>query len=671
MQIKRIKAENYKTYLHLDLDLSVTDDKPIILIGGMNGGGKTTLFDAIYSALYGLEMTTEREFRELFNAGVADYENKSIVLDVEFTGLVLGQQKKYKMIRTYKLINHKPVENIQLFFDSISYSYGTHTAPKEKDVSETAVSKIIEANLPRDLSKYFLFDAMKTSELMKEEQINNLIKENIKSVMGFNKYAQLQQAAGKLLGEEKAKRLDNEQQEKEYKTLLKQKEVAEGQLASLNTEYEKALQYSADNRETYETLLKGKNGNSIIDSKIETLRRRIDTTQRNIEDYQKRMGEVAKSNLEVSLIIPRIANILANEIEIIISNKKALEDEKRNRLSDKQLMDVTKKLSSIIEKYYLSEGIIDIEAVIERYRYETSDEEKINDRFYYFDQNDIATLQEITNTIVQNPMLPLQQDRQKLNIDIEELPKWKENMRELKKQKAGGDFSLLEKYETNEKEIRRLREEKGKKEREIADYTKKIENYDYQVSQEPDPRYDLLCKLPELFKDLARKLLRYKKDNIEQMMKEKLNKNLIAYKDTIGRVDLSQDLDDIAFKLYHKSGNEISLNQLNAGSKQMVMQVLLKVLYELGDYDPPVMIDTVMGVLDKLSRETILENYFPDLARQTILLSTDTEIAPENDFHKIEAYVSKVYTLHRDLNKQCTTISEDYFDVELRTEDWA
>ena len=68
-----------------------------------------------------------------------------------------------------------------------------------------AVSKIIEANLPRELSKYFLFDAMKTSELMKEEHINNLIKDNIKSVMGFNKYAQLQQAAGKLLGEEKAK----------------------------------------------------------------------------------------------------------------------------------------------------------------------------------------------------------------------------------------------------------------------------------------------------------------------------------------------------------------------------------------------------------------------------------------------------------------------------------
>lgn len=47
MIIKRIKIKNYKTYLSLDLDLSVNPDQPIILIGGMNGGGKTTLFEAI------------------------------------------------------------------------------------------------------------------------------------------------------------------------------------------------------------------------------------------------------------------------------------------------------------------------------------------------------------------------------------------------------------------------------------------------------------------------------------------------------------------------------------------------------------------------------------------------------------------------------------------------
>ena len=112
--------------------------------------------------------------------------------------------------------------------------------------------------------------------------------------------------------------------------------------------------------------------------------------------------------------------------------------------------------------------------------------------------------------------------------------------------------------------------------------------------------------------------------------------------------------------------NEIYLSQLNAGAKQTVMQVLLKVLYNLGDYEPPVMIDTVMGVLDKESREVILERYFPDLAHQTILLSTDTEITTERDFEKIQAYVAKTYTLHRDKENQCTTISEDYFGLQTK-----
>ena len=56
MLIQRIKISNYKTYLSLDLDLTVDDDRPIILTGGANGGGKTTLFEAISGALYGLKI---------------------------------------------------------------------------------------------------------------------------------------------------------------------------------------------------------------------------------------------------------------------------------------------------------------------------------------------------------------------------------------------------------------------------------------------------------------------------------------------------------------------------------------------------------------------------------------------------------------------------------------
>ena len=92
---------------------------------------------------------------------------------------------------------------------------------------------------------------------------------------------------------------------------------------------------------------------------------------------------------------------------------------------------------------------------------------------------------------------------------------------------------------------------------------------------------------------------------------------------------------------------------------------MLKVLRNLGDYNPPVMIDTVMGVLDEESRDALMEEYFPNLADQTILLCTTSEIRKDSDYKKLEPFVAKSYTLNRDVEKQLTTVENGYFGLQL------
>ena len=65
----------------------------------------------------------------------------------------------------------------------------------------------------------------------------------------------------------------------------------------------------------------------------------------------------------------------------------------------------------------------------------------------------------------------------------------------------------------------------------------------------------------------------------------------------------------------------------------------------LGDYNPPVMIDTVMGVLDNESRDALMEEYFPQLAEQTILLCTTSEIQNRQRLHQTgTVYFQNLYT---------------------------
>ena len=665
MQINHIHVENYKTYLMLDLDVSVKDEeRPIILIGGMNGSGKTTLFDAIYGALYGLEIRDERHFRELFNSGVTDIIGKRIVLEIDFEGMIGSKTAQYKLTRTYQIVNAKAVENVTLHIGGTTYTYGTRTAQKDRTINEEAVKKIIKANLPKELSNYFLFDAMKTSELVKDEQINQLIRDNIKSVMGFNKYSLLVNVSSKMLDEMKAGRIENENLKKEFQELQERKRNIEGELSSLRNSYDDALGYANNNREQYNMLKDGRNKNDITKDQISRTEARINEIRKSEQAFRQNADELTKQ-LETDIFVQKLASSIKNEVEQILNHKLSLEESKKSILSEKQIEKIAGRVVAIIQKRYVISQTIDLPSIVSAVMYEQEADE-IKDRYDYLNNSDVEAIKSLVNSTMMNPYNSFEQSRDRTEEEMKDLPKLQRQLESYRESLAGDDFSMISLYEENERNMTSLKEQIREKETEITRIEKEIGRYDFDTPNVPDPKFELMKQLPDFFRKLQHKLLMNRKRDIENMMKEQLNINLVSYSGTIERVELSDSDDNISFKMYHKQGNEIPLNQLNAGAKQTVMQVLLKVLYELGDYEPPVMIDTVMGVLDKESRATIIENYFPNLARQTILLSTDSEIRTEDDYKLLEAYISKVYTVHRDKEHQCTTVSDDYFGETLK-----
>ena len=660
MLIKRIKAKNFKTYLNLDLDMSVDEERPIILIGGVNGGGKTTLFESIYGALYGLHIYTVRQFKELLNAGALGREDEKITLELHFTGRVLNEEQQYVLTRTYALNpSGNPVESVKLNMNGTIFQYGTATPPAQRAEQEAQVNKIIKANLPQELSRYFLFDAMEAGSLLKEDQLNRVIKENIENVMGFNKYMQLAKSSENLYQAMTAQRLQVENEKKEYLELLEQKKAKEIELNGLKQQQQDALQYSVSNKELYDNLKSGLNQETTIKNKIEQTKNQIDSIYKKEELFRNDLNSFV-NDFELNVCLPKVIESIKNEVSLILKTKNEKLQQSNTNIGAEQIEAVSKAVIQFLVTKKMLDKELEIRDIVDFVMAANSNTNLIDD-YDYLDFSEVKALEDLLNIKTSNIFPAINQQQLDLNLGMLQIPGLELQIEQMKAQIAGRDYGLLKAYEDNEANIKNLDARIAEMTAEIAKIAKRLHAYDIQISQEPDPKYDTLGRLRGFFEDIANQLLKAKKQQIELKMKQDLNLNLSAYRDVIERVELSENLSNLTFKLFHKAGNEIYLNQLNTASKQIVVQVLLKSLHEFGDYNPPVMIDTVMGVLDETSRSTIMENYFPELSHQTILLSSDSEIRPGTDFEKIEPFISKTYTLQRDREKQLTDIVTGYF----------
>ena len=664
MLIQKIKISNFKTYLSLDLDLTVDDDRPIILIGGSNGGGKTTLFEAISGALYGLKIESKEHFMELLNQGAINKVKPEISLQITFVGKVLGQQQKYILKRIYQLNPQgRPLESVSLNMNGNMYVYGTMTAPKERVRAEQEISKIIKANLPQELSQYFLFDAMQSSELLKKNVFQQTIRDNFENVLGFKKYLQLKRASEKLQQEWAQQRLEAEQEAKEYNNLCSQKEGLVAEMNACLAEQDRLYKYMASVEDEYQRAKEGAQQAMNLNKRIQDVTGKIRAITDEAADYAENLKTFIE-NIEINVFLPKLASNLSQEINNILRVKEQLLKQSTGAYPIETLRDVTAKIIDYLKELSLCSQAVDEENVV-AHMVALQNTTNAQDPYDYLDDAEVEALNELPKKGGGNQFVTLDRKRQDMEIQLANLDNLRTEKRTLEQTQAGGNNLLIANYEDAKRTVEKLKIQEDSFKSEILRLEKRIHQYDVQIQQEPDFKFDTLVKLRPFFDKVADSLLKKKKAQIETEMQSQLNKLLVSYKGHVARVELSDSMENFNIRLYHSAGNEISLNQLNAASKQIFIQVLLKVLRNLGDYNPPVMIDTVMGVLDNESRDALMEEYFPQLAEQTILLCTTSEIRTDSDYVKLEPFISKTYTLHRNVEEQNTTVAEGYFGISL------
>lgn len=664
MLIQRIKVSNYKTYLDLDLDLTVDEERPIILIGGSNGGGKTTLFEAISGALYGLKIENKDHFMELVNQGAIGQVKPEISLQITFSGKVLGQEQKYILKRTYVLNPaSKPLESVSLNMNGNMFVYGTMTAPKERIKNEQEVNKIIKANLPQELSQYFLFDAMQSSELLKKNVFAQTIRDNFENVLGFKKYLQLKRAAEKLQQEWAQLRLQAEQEAAEYNQLVSEKEKLTAELNACIAEQDSLYKYLTSMETEYQKAKEGAQQSATLNKRIADISAKIDDVVNRAASYADDIKGFME-NVEVNVFLPKLASNLSVEINNILRIKAELQQSSTGSYPLETLRDVTGKIIEYLKELSLCSPDVDEENVV-KHMVAVQNTTNRQDPFDFLDSSEIAALKSLVSRGANNQFVSLYRQRQDLEVLLATIDEVRTEKKNLEQTRAGGNEFIISSYEESQRKLEKAKVSEGQLKQEIQKLENRIHRFDVQIQQEPDLKYDTLVKLKPFFEKVADSLLKKKKAQIESEMQQQLNRLLVSYKGHIGRVELSDSMENFNIKIFHTKGNQISLNQLNAASKQIFIQVLLKVLRNLGDYNPPVMIDTVMGVLDNESREMLFEEYFPNLAEQTILLCTTSEVRPDSDYKKLEAFISKTFTLHRDVEEQKTTVSDGYFGIEL------
>ncbi len=169
---------------------TIDESKPIILFGGRNGTGKTTLFDGIRLCLYGAGFRGQRISRQDYQeylanrvhkrSGLSESEGASVAL--EFEHAHQGRLSTYFVQRAWKSSTISNAEKLEIFMNG---------KPVDEVSSEQLQDFLIEL-IPIGLSNLFFFDGEQIQRLAEDKPDNRGLVDAFNALLGIDVIDHLQ-----------------------------------------------------------------------------------------------------------------------------------------------------------------------------------------------------------------------------------------------------------------------------------------------------------------------------------------------------------------------------------------------------------------------------------------------------------------------------------------------
>jgi len=281
-----------------------SEEKPIILIGGLNGGGKTTFLDALQLVLFGPHAKCSNRAGLPYNEYLLrcihrGNDKLDAGIELSFRRTVEGIEERYRIHRAWRKTGTGCVESFEAFKDDI---------PEQALADNWATQ--VEDFFPTNIAHLFLFDGELVEAYASPQDSAALIRSAIQNLLGLDMVDQLDKD---LQTYERRKRSQGKGDEADDKIITAEDDLREvrAQIDSLKQERASLQTHSIDklkrDLEKKDAEYR-KIGGSLYDER-EALEARFVATQAAVKEGEEALREFAAGSSPLTLVKDQLEQV--------------------------------------------------------------------------------------------------------------------------------------------------------------------------------------------------------------------------------------------------------------------------------------------------------------------------------------------------------------------------